>query len=1212
MKQKLKWTLVGLVGLYLLIGFLVIPLVLQKKLPEIVSEVTGGEFSVESISFNPLIARLEVDGIRLLDPEGESFFTMGQLMANVNVLSLLRGAVHIQDVELFEPSTSIVHNEDGSFNFDWLTQSKAPKEKVESEEDNSSSGAMPRLLIDRFAVVSGKAAYADMTKKKPFEVELGPVGFELKDIDTGDIKEDDDNIHIYTHISDGGFIDIKSDVVSVEPPALRGSVVFESGALYTDWKYIQEQFRLEVADGKLHLQFDFDVDMADLDAMKVDQLQFALKNLRVKPKSAHDDVLRIGLFAVDNATIEPMKQQVGIEGIRIDDVDVFAKRYADGSIDWQHYTAPVENSDEQNVTETAEETTESNASETSEPWLVMLDSFSMKRIKAKFDDQAVVPNVTTTMDDFSLDATHISSQGGIPLDYNLSLLVNKAMTCEGSGTVEHTPLDINASTACQALDLTWFRPYIDQAANKALDKFDIALTHGKIALDSGVLVHETADTMAIQTYDTDFELSKLTLRQASNKALLLRLERLGIDDIKADTLKQELMIDDFVLKHPAIYARRDKGGEIDWAGVVVPKAATQERSATKKSKRVEKADASEEDAAWKVGLDRFALNQGGVTFTDNSLSAPAKSLIDWIEFEAKGISSEEKSRLSYKSSLRINKTGRLFTKGSLVHTPLAQQGSIYLKKFQLSDLDPYIQENAYVSIERGALTIKAEEAYAPSKRRPDLDLKGSLSIKDFVANDTHDDSVLFAFEDITIDPFLFQNAPNKLYIEEIGMKTLYANVIIDENKTMNFADLVKVKEEASKDVEEAPKAAPEEEKSEPFPVTIVKVAVDGSSTSFADLSLPLRFRTYVHDVGGTVYAISSNPKETTKIDMKGVIDQYGFAKIGGALNSADPKQYTDIDLSFENLALNNYSPYSAEFAGRKIDSGKLNIDLGYKINKSALLGSNSVVIDKLELGDDVESEDAMNLPLGLAIALLEDSDGIIDIDMPVEGDLANPDFKYGATVWKAFTNMITGIVAAPFNFLGSMLGIEGEELKAIAFDPGASELLPPEKEKLDTLAKALDKRPRLKLGVTGAYDEKSDRHALQYAKAVALFMQQLDPEKLKKDETIAIPIAEDIVEDAYGDDVVDEMQDRLEEQYEDDDEYDRQYFDELKAKIIGMQEVSQAELEQLATTRAKTISTYLETETMTAPDRIKLEAISPAEDSGEESVENQLSIEIDE
>ncbi len=173
------------------------------------------------------------------------------------------------------------------------------------------------------------------------------------------------------------------------------------------------------------------------------------------------------------------------------------------------------------------------------------------------------------------------------------------------------------------------------------------------------------------------------------------------------------------------------------------------------------------------------------------------------------------------------------------------------------------------------------------------------------------------------------------------------------------------------------------------------------------------------------------------------------------------------------------TPYLGKFVGRRIDSGKLSLDLQYRINESQLQGDNQIIVDNLTLGERVESSDAMNLPLNLAIAIMEDENGIIDIGMPVSGDLNDPQFSYGHLIWKAFMNLIKKIATSPFRALGAMLGEDTEGLDSIAFDNGSYEVPPPEKEKLHALAQALGKRPQLKVVVQGGYSPESDGFELK-------------------------------------------------------------------------------------------------------------------------------------
>jgi hypothetical protein len=193
---------------------------------------------------------------------------------------------------------------------------------------------------------------------------------------------------------------------------------------------------------------------------------------------------------------------------------------------------------------------------------------------------------------------------------------------------------------------------------------------------------------------------------------------------------------------------------------------------------------------------------------------------------------------------------------------------------------------------------------------------------------------------------------------------------------------------------------------------------------------------------------------------------------------------------FRNVEMARLTPYSATFAGRKIESGKLSLDLEYKVKQRQLLGDNKIIMDKLVLGERVESPSAKNLPLDLAIAVLQDSDGKIDLGLPVSGSLDDPQFSYGALVWKAIVNVLTKIVTAPFHALGAMLGIDADKLDKIVFDAGSSQLLPPEREKLLNISRLLAKRPTLVLSVHGDYG-KADAEAirnLRLRRAVALQM----------------------------------------------------------------------------------------------------------------------------
>ena len=260
---------------------------------------------------------------------------------------------------------------------------------------------------------------------------------------------------------------------------------------------------------------------------------------------------------------------------------------------------------------------------------------------------------------------------------------------------------------------------------------------------------------------------------------------------------------------------------------------------------------------------------------------------------------------------------------------------------------------------------------------------------------------------------------------------------------------------------------------------IQRVRFLNAKLDFTDLSLRPQFGAKIYELNGVVTGLSSNRDSRSQIALDGRVDEFGLARIRGELNPFAPRDNTDVNVVFRNVDMVPASPYSMKFAGYKVAEGKISLDLQYKLRNGQLEGANQIVIDKLTLGERVDSPDALKLPLELAIAILKDSDGRIDLGLPVSGNMNDPQFSYGALIWKALGNLLTKIVTAPFRALGSRFGISGEQLEAIVFDPGSDRLLPPEREKLKQVAQVLSGRAQLKLLVPRQYSEAADGAALK-------------------------------------------------------------------------------------------------------------------------------------
>ena len=246
-----------------------------------------------------------------------------------------------------------------------------------------------------------------------------------------------------------------------------------------------------------------------------------------------------------------------------------------------------------------------------------------------------------------------------------------------------------------------------------------------------------------------------------------------------------------------------------------------------------------------------------------------------------------------------------------------------------------------------------------------------------------------------------------------------------------------------------------------------------ATLNYTDLWIKPSFSVGIQTLNGAVTGLSSDPKSRAKVELNGKVERYSPAHIGGEANVLSAALYTDITMSLKDIDLTIVNPYSGHFIGYKIDKGKLSVDVTYKIEARKLDAKQHFVVDQLELGDRVESPDAIHAPVKLAVALLKDRHGVIDIDLPMNGSIDDPQFRIGPIIWKAFVNLIVKAATAPFALLGHLFG-GGEHMNVVEFAAGSAELDKASQEQLAGVAKALKERPQLKLDVPIVYVKNID------------------------------------------------------------------------------------------------------------------------------------------
>lgn len=537
---------------------------------------------------------------------------------------------------------------------------------------------------------------------------------------------------------------------------------------------------------------------------------------------------------------------------------------------------------------------------------------------------------------------------------------------------------------------------------------------------------------------------------------------------------QSVAIDDTI-----VGIHRDAAGHINW----IPARSSSPANERPDEERPDE-DAGDDRLPWSVTLGRFEINRMAVALEDYSVEPHAEIGLAALDVLVTDISNADGAAFPTTSTMQTSGGGTIRLGGNLVVLPEpVVDFEVGVDGAALALMHPYIKPLADVNLDSGALNVDGRLQSSPQDA---LAFTGDIAIADFLITETDEGSRLGSWKQLVFDNVALSAAKRSLEISEVRFIEPYADIFIAVDGSVNLGRIEKG--ETTDDAEDAPaEAAAAEPADEAVSanVTIGKVKVVAGAADFEDNSLPLPFAANIADLNGEISTIATTSEEASTVALEGAVDEYGFVRVSGSVTPLEIASNTDIKVAFQNVDIPKFSAYTIPFAGREIASGKLDLDLGYAVKAGELVGENRIVLRDFKLGDKVEHPGAMSLPLGLAVALLKGPSGKIDIDLPVRGNVNDPEFRYGRVVLRALANLIVKIVASPFALLGNLVGVEADELAHVNFLDGRADLTPPEQERVAKLAEALALRPELVLEVPGVVDRSADGQALRAAKLEA-------------------------------------------------------------------------------------------------------------------------------
>jgi Domain of Unknown Function (DUF748) len=971
MKQTLtrilrsRWFLIGaaLLVAYALFGFLLLPRLVQRYVPEYARDSLQRQASIGKVRINPFLFTFEADDLRLADSDGTPIVGVRRLFVDFESVSLLRWAWVFANIDIDGLDLNVVTLPDGQLNLIRLAEAARGKEPPAPKKEDA---APVRLVLRHVVLSEGRVSYTDRSDPSPASATLTPVNLEFDDVST--LPERKGPYTIQALLPGGGTLRWRGEV-SLRPIASEGVLSITQFTPANVWRFLQNEVRLDLPGGTVDFVTHYRFLLAGgKPQLLLDGAALKLADVLLRQPGAKQPLLDLHKIEVSGAGFDLQRRELTVPKVDVTDGTVRAGIAPDGTLDWETIAVPKAK---------PAQAPAAAPPAGGEPWRVRLDGLTVTDVEVRVSD-------------------------------------------------------------------------LTRAAPLALDV-------GKVALQAKAQIEIGAAGTGVTSNDLHLALSKIALARPADTTPFAALDSVTLDADAIDTARRDIGLRELDVRGGEARLARDAQGKLD----PVASLAAREH---------EQAHAAGPGAPWHFRLGEFKLSGLRLALADRGFEPAVGYDLTDVSVTVKNLSDDLHVPVPFEAALKVVQGGSLGATGSFAPDGSGADARIKITGVNLVPLQPVLARYAALALKSGSVSVSATLKVQAKKSGPTLRADGSLGLAGLEIDEAQGGDRFLSCQSLSATGVRFRLAPDRLTVDEVRLRQPGAKITVFKDRSVNLATAFKK--------HESPSAA-EPGPGKPFPVSVERVRLDDGMVDFSDLSLVLPFTAHVRELNGVATGISSDAASRAEMKLEGRVDQTGLARVDGALSPFAPKRFMDLRTVFRNVEMQPMTPYSATFAGRKIASGRLSLDLEYKIKDGKLEGNNKVLLDKFTLGERVEAPNALHLPLDLAIALLTDAQGKIDVAVPVSGDVNSPKFSYGHLIWQAIATVIKNIVTAPFRALGALLGGGATKLDAIAFDPGSARVLPTELDKLKKVAEALKQRPKLKVIVDGRYQAAVDGQALR-------------------------------------------------------------------------------------------------------------------------------------
>src|SRR6185295_5951563 len=658
--------------------------------------------------------------------------------------------------------------------------------------------------------------------------------------------------------------------------------------------------------------------------------------------------------------------------------------------------------------------------------------------------------------------------------YVFTAELGKGETLSWAGKVSLEPVRSSGTFSLSGVKLSTLWQYLH-------DRFRFDVSDGTIAADASYSLDACVTPMKLQVSKANVQIEQLAVKEDGGLDPVITIPELNVNGVDVDLVTHEVTVRNIAVDRASFTAWLNPDGTVNYQQMFAPVDSVPPQPVADSATPPPK-----EEKPWAVWLKEITLKEHAIDFEDRTLPTPAHVEVRALTVKTRDVRIPIKEALPIEVGMQLNEIGLIHADGSILPNPFQADITLVLKDIAIRPFQPYFEKFARIDVQSGAVNLNGAVHLATDHPNgPLMSYEGNVGVDALSVADRDQGDEVASLHSLSLNGVRVTVDPTTVSIHEVGLQQPLAHLVVLSDGGLNLGRLaVPPPSSASTDV----KPEPQKAKGPAVPVTVGTVKLTKAALTFRDESVQPPVQTGLSALTGTIKGLSSKQLARADVNLTGRVGKAEPLKIFGTINPLSENAFTDLMITLGGMDLAVGGPYSGKYVGYGLSKGKLSLDLKYKVSQKQLEAENRVLVDQLTFGRKVDSPDATSLPVPLVVALLKDRKGRIDIDLPIRGDLNDPDFKYGKAVLSTLLNLLTKIVASPFSLMGKLIpeGGDEESLQFVGFPPGSAAVAKEELKKLEALAKGLEERPNLRLDITGTADTVRDRQALNRMKLQAI------------------------------------------------------------------------------------------------------------------------------